>query len=100
MGALVAVVIAVVSILSRLTPAAPGPGTRAWEAEHTARLLDGVIADRMKAKSLATGDDERAKLGREIAFLEQQRAEQIAIASSGDRSPGTGSIGFTAYSGD
>lgn len=74
-------------------------GTRGWEAEHNARLLSDVIASRRAQLASADGD-ERGKLEREIAFLEEQRRDELAVAASGDMSPGKGHVGFTAYSGD
>lgn len=77
----------------RALAAGPRIGTRAWEADQTAQLIERAIADRRRELASATGE-RRARLEVELAALEPQLAEQRRIAASGDASPGRGRIGF------
>lgn len=90
--------VVIVAIALKMTPGAPGPGTRAWEAGMTARLLDDVITAR-RGEQASADDERRGYLDREIAFLIDQRRECLAIAASGDTSPGKGYVGFEPYQG-
>lgn len=98
--ALVAAPVIVLVIALRLTPGAPGPGTRAWESQHTAMLLVDVIASRRGERATTADDSQRARIDREIAFLSTQLDQHRAIAASGDRSPGRGYVGFDPYNGE
>ena len=95
----VVVFVALVVMLSRNAPASTRPGTRAWEARLTAELLDRVIAQRTEEQAATQNEQKRARFDREIAFLEEQRAENHAIWASEDPAPGKGYVGFTPYSG-
>lgn len=90
--------VGIVAVALRVTPSAPGPGTRAWEAGMTARLLNDVIAAR-RGEQTSADPKRRAYLDREIEFLGRQRRECLAIAASGDTSPGQGYVGFKPYEG-
>lgn len=98
--AFVACLVVTVAIGLRMTPTLPGPGTRAWESQLTAKTLADVITARRAERAAATDDTRRGRLDREIAFLAAQLDQHLQIAASGDRSPGRGYIGFDAYSGD
>ncbi|MEO8703227.1 MAG: hypothetical protein ABI867_24485 [Kofleriaceae bacterium] len=98
--ALIGAFVVVVAIALKLTPAPPGPGSRAWEADMNAKLLGDVIAARRADQAGAADAAARDRLEREIAFLTQQLDEARMVAASGDRSPGRGFVGFTPYAGD
>ncbi len=94
-----AVVVVLVVVVKRAGPGGPPVGSRAWEARMNLDLLLRVIEERLARKQAAQDPAERGRLEREIAFLSKQVDEQTAIADSGDRSPGKGYIGYTAYDG-
>jgi hypothetical protein len=96
----IAVMVVVIIVLSKLspTPASLKPGTRAWEAKMTAGLLENIIAQRRSEQAAAAGN-QRDKLGREIAFLEEQLAENNRVWAAEDASPGKGYVGFKPYEG-
>ncbi|MDC3960741.1 hypothetical protein KEG38_43210 [Polyangium jinanense] len=99
--ALVAALITAIAIALRLSPApaAMTPGTRAFEAHHTAMLLGNVIAARREEQRTTSDPERRARLEREIAFLSEQLDENRAIVAANDGSPGKGHIGFKPYAG-
>lgn len=99
--AFLGLLIVFIVIAAKLAPAGRGPraGSRAWEAQMTADLLERVIADRRAEQRTTQDDARRDYLGREIAFLTAQLDENLAIWHSGDPSPGRGAIGYTAYDG-
>jgi NADPH:quinone reductase-like Zn-dependent oxidoreductase len=86
-------------VLAMLTPlhGSQVPGTRSWEASLTLDPLMSCQINRRIERARTTDQNLAALLDREIDFLEKQKQELIIIATSGDRSPGKGYIGFTPY---
>lgn len=78
-------------------PLGPPPGTRAFEAFHTAAILERVIHDRRVELARTRDAARKAHLEREVPFLEAQLREQRAIAAANDLSPGRGYVGFEPY---
>lgn len=94
--------VVLVWIVLKYSPPVDGalrPGSRAWEARMTNLALGAVIEQRKAEHAKTTDEAKRARLDREIAFLEKQHAENDATAASGDPSPGKGYVGFTPYDG-
>jgi len=77
----------------------PPPGTRAFEAFHTAALLERVIHERKVELGRTQDAARKAHLEREVPFLEGQLQKNRAIVAAKDRSPGRGSIGFEPFQG-
>ena len=72
------------------------PGTRAFEAHLTLGPLAAAIDDaRRELAASASPPEKRARLERELRFLEDQKVELEAIVARGDSSPGKGYVGFT-----
>ncbi len=71
------------------------PGSRAFEAELTLGPLTLTIEQRKRDLAAVTDPGRRAKLEKQIAFLEAQVVENQKIMANNDLSPGRGYIGFT-----
>jgi hypothetical protein len=92
---IVALLIAFVIYLRKTTPSTFPPGTRAFEAQM---IMPAILAKLASLRQqLATGAaGEKAKLERQIAYLEDQKRQNEAIIQARDVSPGKGYVGYGA----